>query len=314
MRLDSQSRAVLAARSRTPVADIGRQSVTEIRRSRDDWRRSQPVSRVELHEVSEHRVAVEGGDIAVRVYYPGPGTAPALLYFHGGGWVLGDLDHSDALCRILARDSGCVVVNVDYRLAPEHRFPIAAEDCYRALLWLADAAADLRVAGARIAVAGSSAGGNLAAAVTLLQRDRGGPEIACQLLVYPVLDSACNSASYQTFGEGFLISTPDMQWYWEQYLGRPEDALSPIACPLLARDLTGLPDALVITAECDPVCGDGERYAARLRQAGVEATLSRYDGVLHGFFAMPGVIDRAETAIAEATAFLKAHLWGNSTQ
>lgn len=252
------------------------------------------------------------GEIKARVYAPAGEAAglPMILYLHGGGWVLGDLDHSDALCRRLALETGYVVANVDYRLAPEHRYPTAAEDSFAAFSWVVREADALGVDPGRIAVAGASAGGNLAAAVALMARDRGGVQPAAQLLAYPVLDDACDSGSFRDFGEGYIVNTDDMRWYWTQYLARPEDAAQAYACPLKADDLAGLPPALVITAECDPIRDDGERYAERLSAAGVRATVSRYPGALHGFFAMPGVLSKGTQAVLEASDFLKRRLGG----
>jgi acetyl esterase len=255
------------------------------------------------------------GAIPVRVYRPDAGAGrPAIVYFHGGGWVIGDLDHSDGLCRSLCREAGMVVVNVDYRLAPEHRFPAAAEDCYATLCWTAENAASLGVDATRLAVAGASAGGNLAAAAALMARDRGGPALGAELLVYPVLDAACDLPSYVEFADGYVVSTEDMRWYWRQYLSEPADAADAYACPLRAADLSGLPQTLVITAEYDCVRDDGERYAERLAEFGVPVRLIRMPGTLHGFFNMPGVNRKATEAVTEAARFLCAALSGGKAQ
>ena len=246
------------------------------------------------------------GDIPARVYTPrGPGPKPALLYFHGGGWVLGGLDTVDAPCRRLADAADCIVVSVDYRLAPEHKFPIPAEDCYAATRHVAENAAAFGADRDRIAVGGDSAGGNLAAAVTLMARDRGGPRLSFQLLIYPATDFAFDTPSYRAHAEGFGLTRKAARWYWSQYLPRPEDGAHPLASPLRAQDLRGLPPARVITAEYDPLRDEGEAYAARLRAAGVRAEVRRFEGQIHGFFAMCGIMDQGKAAIDDAAAALR---------
>ncbi|HEY3081161.1 MAG TPA: alpha/beta hydrolase [Chloroflexota bacterium] len=248
-----------------------------------------------------------GGELPVRVYTPaGAGPYPVLVYFHGGGWVIGDLDTHDGVCRALANGADCVVVSVDYRLAPEHRYPAAAEDCYAATVWVAEHARELGADSSRIAVAGDSAGGNLAAVVDLMARDRGGPPLVHQLLVYPVTDHRRDTASYREFADGYLLDENLMAYFWKQYLSGESDGRGAYASPLRAPDLAGLPPALVITAEFDPLRDEGEAYAARLREAGVPVTLSRYDGVPHGFFSMAAVLDQARSSRDEATAALRA--------
>jgi acetyl esterase len=248
------------------------------------------------------------GGPRVRIYTPaGPGPKPALVYFHGGGWVLGSPETIDGPCRRLANASGCVIISVDYRLAPEHHFPIPLDDCYAATSYVAGHAASFGIDARRIAVGGDSAGGNLAAAVTLIARDRRGPALAFQLLVYPVTDHAFDTPSYRAFGDGHGLTTAAMRWFWGQYLARSEDGEKPLASPLRA-DLAGLPPAFVMTAEFDPLRDEGESYAARLRAAGVQVEVKRYDGQLHGFFQMGGVMKRGKQAIDDAGAALRAAL------
>jgi acetyl esterase len=242
----------------------------------------------------------------VRIYTPaGTGPFPLLVWFHGGGWVLGDLDSADPTARHLAVGAGCVVVSVDYRLAPETKFPGAADDCYAATQWTVQHAAAMHGDPDRIAVGGDSAGGNLAAAVSLMARDRRGPSLAFQLLVYPVTHCNFTTSSYQSFAEGYMLTRTSMQWYWNHYLQDVADANNPYAAPLVARDLSGLPPALVITAECDPLCDEGAAYAQRLKEAGVPTTYSCYDGMIHGFFGMPAALDKGRLAVAEASAALQ---------
>jgi acetyl esterase len=228
------------------------------------------------------------------------------VWFHGGGWVVGDLESADATARHLTVGANCVVVSVDYRLAPETKFPGPAEDCYAATKWVAQNAASINVDPGRIAVGGDSAGGNLAAAISLMARDRGGPPLALQLLVYPVTDRDFSTESYIQNAEGYQLTRDSMVWYWEHYLKDDADAVNPYAAPLQAQDLRNLPPALVITAEYDPLRDEGEAYAHRLEAAGVNTTCTRYDGMIHGFFGMAAAIDKGKQAIAQASAALKA--------
>lgn len=312
MPLDSESKAILAARRRVGIPPISGLTAREVRASRKVWSAGSVVPTVTVNQITDLVLPADFGRRPVRVYRPGPGEGlPVVVYLHGGGWVIGDLDHSDPLCRHLCRETGCVIVNVDYRLAPEHKYPCAAEDTFSAIQWVAARAADIGADPSRIAVAGASAGGNLAAVAALMCRNRNGPALAAQLLVYPVTDAACAFPSYAEFAEGYIVSTEDMRWYWQQYLVRREQAAEPFASPFRARDLAGLPPALVITAECDAVRDDGERYAERLQSFGVAARISRYPGVLHGFFAQPGLSAKATLAVAEAAGFLREALAGD---
>jgi acetyl esterase len=197
------------------------------------------------------------------------------------------------------------VASVDYRLAPEHRYPTAAEDAFAATRWVAAEGARLGIDGRRIAVGGDSAGGNLAAVVALMARERGGPALALQLLVVPVTQHAFDTASYRECGEGYLLTRGAMRWFWDHYLRRPEDGREPHASPLLAPDLAGLPPALVITAGFDPLRDEGEAYADRLRKAGVPVTLTRYPGMIHGFFRMTNLVDQSRVARDEAASALR---------
>jgi acetyl esterase len=248
----------------------------------------------------------DGDDIPARVYRPaGDGPFPALCYFHGGGWVVGSADQSDATTRRLCSLAECIVVSPDYRLAPEARFPAAAEDCYAVTEWAATHVADHNGDGSRLAVAGGSAGGNLAAAVTLMARDRGGPDLCFQFLEYPVTDHDLQTPSYVANAEGYLLSRDTMRWFWDHYVPEPSRRADPYASPLRAADLTGLPPAFVLTAEFDPLRDEGEAYGAALAAAGVPTTIRRYDGMIHGFFGMHGMIDEADTAQREAAAALR---------
>ena len=260
----------------------------------------------EVNAVQDQTIPGPDGPVAARIYTPaGPGPFPGLAWFHGGGWVVGDLDTADAAARNLCAGAGCVVASVDYRLAPETKFPGPAEDCYAATQWLAAKAASLNVDPARIAVGGDSAGGNLAAAVALMSRERGGCPLVFQLLVYPVTQRDFDNGSYRENAEGYQLTRETMIWYWNHYLAADADAANPYAAPLEAADLSGLPPALVLTAEYDPLRDEGEAYAAALQAAGVATECIRYDGLIHGFFGMFAAVDQAQQAVDRSSAALR---------
>jgi acetyl esterase len=263
---------------------------------------------VELPRVEDRTIPGPAGELPVRVYGPSrEGPLPVLVYYHGGGWVLGDLDTHDDVCRRLALEAGCMVVSVDYRLAPEHKFPAAVEDSIAAARWVSAHAAELGADSARLAVGGDSAGGNLAAAVALAARDGAGPPIAFQLLVYPVLAHGTDFPSYRENAEGYLLTAIGMKWFWEHYLNDPAEAASAKAAPLSAGSLAGLPPALIFTAAYDPLRDEGEAYGQRLREAGVAARVKRYDDAMHGFLTMT-VTEPSRQAIAECAAALREAL------
>jgi acetyl esterase len=260
-----------------------------------------------VHRIEDRVIPGPGGDIPVRVYTPSPGgPLAALVFFHGGGFVTSSIATHDPLCRALAHGAGCVVVSVDYRLAPEHRFPAAVEDCYAATQWVSCNAAGLGIDPTRLAVGGDSAGGTLAAVVARWARERGGPPLAFQLLIYPITDYMPDLPSRKSYK--YLISVPDLAWVWGHYLRSAADGADASVAPLRAADLRRLPPALVITAEFDPLRDEGELYAARLREAGVPVELARYDGMFHGFVSMAGVIDQGKHALARAAAALRSAL------
>src|SRR5579863_5266233 len=261
-----------------------------------------------LERVEELSIPSTAGNVPARLYASGrDGLRPALVYFHGGGFVFGNLDTHDAVCRAIAKESGAVVISVDYRLAPEHKFPAAVDDSYAATVWVAANAARLGIDSSRIAVGGDSAGGNLATVVAMRCRDAGGPALASQLLLYPVTDvSSFETGSHREFGEGYFLTRAAMDWFTGHYVGSKELARSPEVSPLLATNLRGLPPALVITAEFDPLRDEGEVYARRLEQAGVPVTISRYPGMIHGFISMRGVLAGGRQAIQEAAEFTRS--------
>jgi acetyl esterase len=259
-----------------------------------------------IAKVESRTASGAAGEIPLRIFIPeGPAPLPVLVYFHGGGWVIGGLDTHDVPCRELANRAGCIIVSVDYRLAPENKFPAAPEDCYAATGWVAENAASIGADPTRLAIGGDSAGGNLAAVVALMARDRGGPSIVHQLLIYPATDVAQDTPSYRDNAEGYLLSAADMAWFWNHYLARPGDGENSYASPLRAQSLRGLPPAHVITAELDPLRDEGEQYAARLKEAGVEVELRRYDGMIHGFFGLGAVLDQGKQAMEESASQLR---------
>jgi acetyl esterase len=265
--------------------------------------RTEPVD-----HVAERSVSTSEGPVRVRVYTSGDARRPALVYLHGGGWVLGDLDGPDALCRTIAVHAGCVVVSVEYPLAPEHKFPAALEASYAVTRWIAEEGDSIGADPERIGVGGESAGGNLAAAIALLARDRGGPRLAFQLLLVPVLDRAFETRSYRENAEGYGLTRAEMMWFWSHYLRAPADADSPYASPLRATDLRGLPPALVVTAEFDPLRDEGAAYAERLREAGVAVELRHYRGVVHGFLPMTAEVEIARRAVDDIVHSVRATL------
>ncbi|MEU3920778.1 aminotransferase class I/II-fold pyridoxal phosphate-dependent enzyme [Streptomyces sp. NPDC029004] len=262
-----------------------------------------------VEQVLDESVPGPAGSLPVRIYRPaGEGPLPVLVYFFGGGWTLGSIATSDAICRSLANAAGCLTIAVGYRLAPEHKFPAAPQDCLAGVRWAAEHAVRFGGDATRLAVGGDSAGGNLAAAVTLMARDAGGPEVLAQLLVYPNTDYLADTPSRRENTDPLLFNDKSVQWYWDNYLASPQDGTDPLASPLRASDHSGLPPALVITAEYDPLRDEGEQYAQRLRDHGVPVESTRYPGVAHGFFAMAGTLDAGRRAIEQAAAYLRKTL------
>ena len=258
-------------------------------------------------KVYERELINQGSKIPLRVYEPesivqqSDSRPPILLVFHGGGWVVGDPASEDVTARGLCRRVGAVVVSVDYRLAPEHRYPNAADDCYAALEWSIQHADELGADPRRLAVAGTSAGGNLAAVVCQMSKDRGGPNVAHQALFCPVTDFGNTRGSYRDFETGYGLTREGMNWFWAQYLGAETHRGSePYASPLRSSNLSGLPDTTVIVAECDVLRDEGEDYANALTGAGVNTRLTRYEGMIHGFNLVLGLINAAEDALDEA--------------
>lgn len=266
--------------------------------------RNREISKYEkVNRVEEMTVKGRNGDIRVRIYQQRE-NSPVLVYYHGGGFVICSLDSHDALCRRIARLSNATVVSVDYRLAPEHKFPTAVYDCYDATKWVVENGEEIGVDTSRLFVGGDSAGGNLAAGVSILARDEGEDFIKQQILIYPVVNFVTPSPSIYEFGEGYwILDLEIMRWFTEQYLPSREDAMNPLASPIFAN-LENLPPALVITAEYDPLRDEGEMFGHMLKKAGVEASVVRYNGVLHGFVNYYPVLKAGRDAINQIAALI----------
>jgi acetyl esterase len=263
-----------------------------------------------VDRVTDRTIPGPDGDVPVRIYRPaGDGSTPGiLLWFHGGGWVLGDLDSTDPIARRLANASGVMVVSVAYRLAPEHSFPAGLHDCWAALQWVAEHGAELGGDASRLAVSGDSAGGNLAAAVAIMARDAGGPALRHQMLLYPITDCTMSSSSMDENGRGYMLTRRTMQWFTDFYLGADGDAKDPLASPLHLDDLRGLAPATVLTAGYDPLRDEGQAYAEALGGAGVPTRTRHYDSMIHGFLSMGSVSPMANLALDDLANTMRSEL------
>ena len=260
----------------------------------------------EVASVEDRSIPGPGGDIPVRIYkVSSDANQPALVYFHGGGWVVCDLDTHDSVCRALANAANCTLISVDYRLAPEHKYPAASDDCFAATRWVADNAADLGIDAGRIAVGGDSAGGHLTAVITQMARDQGGPALIAQVLHCPVTNLDYSTASYRDNAEGYGLGLDTMEWFWNHYVSDPSQAAEVGVSPLRA-ELSNLPPALVQTAEFDPLRDEGAQYAEKLQAAGVSVTYTNYDGLNHDTFLSFGLVPRGRDNLDEAAAYLRA--------
>jgi acetyl esterase len=311
--LDPQVQAMIA--STAGAKPVEQMSLAEMRAALEERARLTAGEPQPVDQALASDLPGPGGPIAVRIYVPTTSSRPlpGLVYFHGGGWVRGSLQTHDVLCRAVANGAGCVVVSVDYRMAPEHVFPAAVDDSVAATRWVIDHAAELGIDPDRVAVGGDSAGGNLAAAVALVLRDAGGPALAHQLLIYPVTDFNLDTASYLANADGFVLTREAMRFYWQAYLADPAQADDQRASPLRAKSLANLPPALVITAEFDPLRDEGRAYADRLRAAGTRVEYREYPGMVHGFVASAGVLDVGQQARRDAAAALRAAFAGVAT-
>jgi acetyl esterase len=307
--LDPQARALLDAIARSGIAPTHELSIAEARRAYRDRRAITQPPPPEVSTVQELLGEGPCGPIPMRSYRPRQAradeTLPALVYYHGGGWSIGDLDTHDTLCRELANGSGCAVVSVDYRLGPEHRFPAAVDDSLAAARWVSRNASTLGVDAARLAVGGDSAGGNLAAVVAIAARDAGDLPLAFQLLVYPATDMRRIAPSHERNASGYLLTRETVAYYHDHYIVDPADDLDWRASPLLREDLGRLPPALVLTAGYDPLRDEGLQYAQRLSEAGNRATYVCFERQIHGFILMGKAIDEANTAVTLCAASLR---------
>jgi acetyl esterase len=310
MTLDPQAKAILdqlAAAEGPALYDL---PPDEARRTYEAMAQVFDTVDIPIGSTSDQLIKGPASDIPVRIYTPiaTGGALPILLYFHGGGWVIGNIATHDKLCRALANEAHCIVLSVDYRLAPEAPFPAAVDDCYAALEWAEKNASEIGGDANRIAVGGDSAGGNLAAVLALKARNEKGPEISFQLLIYPVTDARMDTGSYRAFGEGHLLEARTMAWFFDQYAPEGLDREQPYLSPLRAKTLKNLPPAYVVTAGHDVLRDEGKAYADALREAGVEVTHVNYEGMVHGFFNMQAVLDTAKTAIKEAAKAMEKAL------
>ncbi|MEV6924368.1 alpha/beta hydrolase [Dactylosporangium sp. NPDC051485] len=309
MPLDPQVQAMRDRKERDQVAPLYTMTLDAARAADLASIRAEGGQPEQVHEVLDHWIDGPGGKLVVRVYRPSAEPdLPVLVYFYGGGWVLGTVDTADGIARNLANAAGCIVAVPGYRLAPEHPFPAAIEDCWAATEWVFANAAALGADPGRIAVGGDSAGGNIAAALTLMAAEAGQPALAGQLLVYPNTDQterAGEDESMRGSDDPYLFNHHSVAWYRSHYLSDPDDVYNPLVSPILAETLAGLPPALVITAEYDPLRDQGERYAARLAHDGVPVVVTRYEGMIHGFFAMSGSLEAGKVALAQAAKQLR---------
>ena len=308
MSLDPQARALLDAAKASGAPEMWELTPDQARA--EYLRRTERVrADVDIYRVEDRQIPGPVQPIKVRIYTPQASqeqaSLPVLVWYHGGGFVIGDLDSHDSACRALANQTECLVVAVDYRLAPEHKFPGAVEDCEAALHWVAAHATELGGDPGRIAVGGDSAGGNLAAVVALLAREKGGPKLCFQLLIYPCVAPEPETSSHHQFAEGYLLTRKTITWFFKQYLRSSKDTLDPRYAPLEEKDLSSLPPSLVIVAGFDPLRDEGVDYAKALIDAGNKVTLSNYEGMIHGFYLMGGMIDKANQAIEESAQHLK---------
>jgi acetyl esterase len=310
MTYDPQVRAFLDKLAKANVRPTCTLTPEQLRRG---LKRNTLASQEAIAQVEDKLIAGAEGQIAIRIYRPKKGeTLPILLFFHGGGFVMGDLDSHDDLCRKLANGAGCLVVAVDYRLAPEHRFPAAPEDCYAALCWVAANAAHLGGDDRRIAVCGDSAGGSLATIVALMSKERAGPKLLFQLLYYPGTDLRIEAHKDDEEHNSAYFDKRTLDWFNEMYVSSEADRLNPLGSPILANDVRGLPPALIIVAQYDPLRTDGEHYAHKLRDKGVAVQVSYYEGMLHNFLTFNPPFEQAKKAIKEGVNALREAFWGAS--
>lgn len=308
MPVDPALSRILEAAGNASYLDFASMPVAEAVAIQRQARPSAPAD-VPVARVEDRAIPSPHGPVPVRLYWP-LGEAPVGLavYMHGGGWVTGSIEGDDLRCRMLANMSGTLIVSVDYALSPEVRFPVALEQCRAVVDWAAAHAGELRAPAGRLALAGGSAGANLAAGLALQVRDSGGPRLALQLLQYPVIDDAMATASYRDFGTSHFLTAPRMAWYWDQYVPDRTQRANAYASPARAADLAGLPPAFIVTAEFDPLRDEGEAYAARLIHAGVDTRCLRVPGMTHGFLALGMMLPQSQAVLRECGRALRAAL------
>ena len=303
-----ETQGLLAMLEEAGGPDISEQTPEEARAAIANFAAMQ-AGAPEPARVEDRNVPGPAGDIPVRVYASDGDNLPVVMYFHGGGWVLGDIESHDGTCKQLLAELGeAAVVSVHYRLAPEDKYPAAADDCYAAAAWVAENGAEIGVDGSRMAVCGDSAGGNLSAVVSQMARDKGGPAIAAQVLHVPVTDHNYSYPSYTENAEGMLLTRASMVWFWDHYLPKADAGQEAYASPIKANNLSGLAPALIQTAEYDPLRDEGEAYGAAIEAAGGDVTVHRYDGVVHDPFMMFAVIPTGIECLKEAAAFINQRI------
>lgn len=313
MPLDPQAKMVLDFLSSRDTPSLEKLPLDQARLAFEKMSQMSCTPPPPVTHIEDRQIAGPGGQIPLRIYSPFlEGTHPVLVYYHGGGWVIGNIESHDSLCRQLANQSQCIVISVDYRLAPEHKFPAAVEDAYAAVQWVANHAEEIHVDAHRIAVGGDSAGGNLAAVVCLMAKKESSPSIAFQLLIYPATGMSSDTNSHKENGEGYFLTKDLMTWFTSCYIQSVEDLDNPYVAPLKAQDFSGLPPAFVLTGEFDPLRDEGEAYAEKLRNAGVCVESKRYEGMIHGFICMDGFLEKGKQAIADSAHALQNAFFNQS--
>lgn len=306
--LDPQAQALLDAAVASGLPPVFTVSVSEARdRMRAGFITDAPLESVQ--HVADLLIPAPQGGLMTRLYRPSEGILPLIVFFHGGGWTLNDLDTHDRVCRRLANSTGAVVLSVDYRRSPEFPYPAPIDDSYLATVWASANSDELQIDPQQVCVAGDSSGGTVATVVALLARDRGLPTLKYQVLLYPVTDApSTDSPSYREREAGYSLGRAFMEWFWEQYTTPDLHLDDPYLCPLRAQDLSDLPPALVVTAEFDPLRDEGRRYAERLREAGVEVEYRNVENQMHGFIMQTAVIDRASEEFDRVAGSIRAAL------
>ncbi|NNL84276.1 MAG: alpha/beta hydrolase [Myxococcales bacterium] len=310
MPINEETQALLNALAEQNVPSFSSMSPEDARALSNQVFQTPPERVVPVAHVVDGSFPGPAGDVPYRLYSPDPSKAlPTMLHYHGGGWVIMNPDTHDDLCRQIVSRAGCNIISVDYRLAPEAAYPAAVDDCYAALCWAAENAKSLGVDASKLGVFGDSAGGNLAAAVALRAKNEGGPKLSCQVLSYPAVDAKLTQPSIDENAAGYLLEKSDMEYFYGHYVAKGTDLGDPYLSPIYAEKFEGLPQALVITAEFDPLRDEGEAYAKKLEAAGVPTTHKRFDGTIHGFLLFPHLLSQAREAFDLEAGFIKKALF-----